>query len=466
MIHEAALGFVANAEAVLDSKADLTAPRSFLVYADLILPSKPISTQINFAHPLAKGLIFAFTFAGDSPNGPVHDLVHNVPYTPAGNPPYLSGSGPYGGFFTRRRINAPDLDFPFGIGTVAVVLAIGSATAPFVPIAFLATRTAEGLSLSPYPERIYVGAPFIGDFGSHGGTTLGYGNVGLSAPYPGDGWHHLAYQWGTNLRIFEDGVLKNEGVVVSPRGGGQIKGPWSRGGDLPLYQVDGAGGNGTSFFYSNLINNSMGSNIAYDCLFIWDRELTAAEIASHAADPYQMFGLYGIHIQVRIEPFEGGPVIGVDVTNGGSGYSEDNPPGVRFYGGFRNTTEAPESPDAVAVVENGQVTTIELTQSGRYYNTPPLVEIHGGPGTGAAAVARIKRTIKRVEYYVNGVKLGESTEPPWDFFWVSPTIQLQTMGCAGGVTPASPDVLTATMVSNMGRLSASNSVEVAPPVEG
>ncbi len=73
----------------------------------------------------------------------------------------------------------------------------------------------------------------------------------------------------------------------------------------------------------------------------------------------------------------------VEITDGGSGYTSppfvtlDNPPsGVN---GIRA--------EAIATVQNGSVTSIDLISTGTQYRTPPNITISGGGGSGAKATA-------------------------------------------------------------------------------
>src|SRR5215475_13142821 len=89
-----------------------------------------------------------------------------------------------------------------------------------------------------------------------------------------------------------------------------------------------------------------------------------------------------------------GQVVGVALTNGGSGYS--SPPTVTF-------TQTPAPPagfvpaQATAVLVNGVVTAVNMTQWGQGYSpalpggsgaaSPPVVGFSGGGGSGAAGTA-------------------------------------------------------------------------------
>lgn len=73
-------------------------------------------------------------------------------------------------------------------------------------------------------------------------------------------------------------------------------------------------------------------------------------------------------------------VTGINVTNGGAGYSAA--PAVTISGGGGSGATA------VAVVSSGGVTSIIITNPGTGYTSTPIVTF-GGPGTGASAVALI-----------------------------------------------------------------------------
>jgi hypothetical protein len=73
-------------------------------------------------------------------------------------------------------------------------------------------------------------------------------------------------------------------------------------------------------------------------------------------------------------------VTALTVTNGGSGYSETNPPIVVFGGG---TT-------ATATLGGGTVTTIQVVEGGSGYTSAPTVLLTGGGGSGATAVAEVQ----------------------------------------------------------------------------
>lgn len=74
-------------------------------------------------------------------------------------------------------------------------------------------------------------------------------------------------------------------------------------------------------------------------------------------------------------------VLSIAVTNGGSGYT--SAPAVAITGGAGNGAQA------IAIVEDGEVTEIVITNPGQAYTSAPTVAFSGGGGTGAAATATL-----------------------------------------------------------------------------
>jgi hypothetical protein len=73
----------------------------------------------------------------------------------------------------------------------------------------------------------------------------------------------------------------------------------------------------------------------------------------------------------------------VEVTDGGSGYVEDNPPVVTFTDPIGQNGITAE---AIATVENGKVVSVDLVSTGTQYLTPPSISF-SGPGVGATATS-------------------------------------------------------------------------------
>lgn len=78
-----------------------------------------------------------------------------------------------------------------------------------------------------------------------------------------------------------------------------------------------------------------------------------------------------------------GRVTSVNVTNGGSGYT--SPPTVSFTGGGGSGVAG------VAILNGGVVIGVLITNNGSGYTSAPSVSFTGGSGTGAAATAAINQ---------------------------------------------------------------------------
>lgn len=161
------------------------------------------------------------------------------------------------------------------------------------------------------------------------------------------------------------------------------------------------------------------SNAFIDSLWIWKADVGAFGWN----DPYAPFGPFGIPIHVHIEPAQNGEVTEVRVDDPGSGYAV--PPAVYFQGGWGSETRAPLQPIAHAVLSGDKVDSIVLDYTGRNYNIAPAVILSGN----AKATAKLTRTIKRVEFYANKEKIGESYSPPFSHVWLSPIHTPRTTGC-------------------------------------
>jgi len=93
----------------------------------------------------------------------------------------------------------------------------------------------------------------------------------------------------------------------------------------------------------------------------------------------------------------------ISVIDGGSGYSETNPPNVTFdFPGGPNGIRA----EGAANVVDGKVVSIDIISSGTQYQVPPNIQITGGGGSGAVAVPvmyPIYYGIESASLPVNGV---------------------------------------------------------------
>ena len=76
---------------------------------------------------------------------------------------------------------------------------------------------------------------------------------------------------------------------------------------------------------------------------------------------------------------DGSPVVRVDITNGGSGYT--GTPAVAFNGGGGNSAAG------TAIVVGGVVTGVEITNGGADYTSAPAITFTGGGGNSAAGTA-------------------------------------------------------------------------------
>lgn len=85
----------------------------------------------------------------------------------------------------------------------------------------------------------------------------------------------------------------------------------------------------------------------------------------------------GVDISPTVAP--GGSISGINVTNGGSGYTSA-PTVVLAGGGGTGAT-------ATAIVDDGEVIGVTVTNPGSGYTSVPTVSFTGGAGTGAAAAA-------------------------------------------------------------------------------
>lgn len=103
-------------------------------------------------------------------------------------------------------------------------------------------------------------------------------------------------------------------------------------------------------------------------------EITVSGIGSYR--PYDGQALYFGELYYTVQR--------VEVTDGGSGYIEDNPPTVTF--------SSPEgdngiTAEAIATVQNGKVIAVDLVSTGTQYLNPPTISFSGGGGVGAGASA-------------------------------------------------------------------------------
>ena len=137
-------------------------------------------------------------------------------------------------------------------------------------------------------------------------------------------------------------------------------------------QVDSATPGGMSGF--NLTNLNTALPAAYAQFqpkpIVPSAEYNTAFGASYPVDSYT-------RIQDTTKSFFNGPLTGLTLTNGGSGYAAA--PGVLISGGGGSGAAGSTT------IQGGVVKTITLTNPGTGYTSAPTVAISGGGGTGAAA---------------------------------------------------------------------------------
>lgn len=101
--------------------------------------------------------------------------------------------------------------------------------------------------------------------------------------------------------------------------------------------------------------------------------------------------------------FKYGPVTKVNIINPGSDYDADSPPVLSIRGGGGSGAVG-------SVIVDGSVTSIEVTNQGDGYTSSPLVSISGGKGSGASATAIITNG-KVTRILVNTTGSGYTSAP-------------------------------------------------------
>lgn len=131
--------------------------------------------------------------------------------------------------------------------------------------------------------------------------------------------------------------------------------------------------------------------------------------AGYTTAPVVVFSGGGGHGADGTATVSGGVITGVTVTNHGSGYT--SAPTIQFSGGTGATAIANRAPGlyttpptvtfsggggsgaaATAILENGLVVGLSITNPGSGYTSAPTISITGGGGTGATATATINTT--------------------------------------------------------------------------
>jgi len=142
-------------------------------------------------------------------------------------------------------------------------------------------------------------------------------------------------------------------------------------GNYGLYS-NGVGGPDSKSIYrytGNIILNKDGNEPAAE-----QATITVSGIGSYR--PYDGQALYFGELFYTVQK--------VEITDGGSGYNEDDPPIVTF--------DDPEgengiTAEALVTVENGKVTSVDLVSSGSQYRNAPNIQFSGAVGAGASATA-------------------------------------------------------------------------------
>jgi hypothetical protein len=133
-------------------------------------------------------------------------------------------------------------------------------------------------------------------------------------------------------------------------------------------------------------------------------------------------------------------VTGINVTNGGSGYSAASPPSVVLSGGA----------SATAAIGGGTVTALHLLEGGSGYTTAPTVRLVGGGGSGATATAKVS----------GGAVRSVTITAPGRGYTSAPTVVFQ----GGGGTGARADAVITGQVSQVVLQSQGSGVSGTPNV--
>jgi FtsP/CotA-like multicopper oxidase with cupredoxin domain len=192
------------------------------------------------------------------------------------------------------------------------------------------------------------------------------------------------------------------------------------------FQVSGNVTGGMPKFNLNLLKSALPHTYAkYQAKpIVPQAAYNAAFNANYPVDPYA-------RIQDTSKTFFSGPLSGITVTNGGSGYT--SAPGVSITGGGGT--------GAVGTAEISGVTGVTISNGGNSYVNPPAVTFTGGGGTGAAAQAQISG-VTNVGMTNNGT--GYTTAPAVQFVGGGGT------GAAGFATIDAAGTVTGVTVTNGG----------------
>ena len=111
-----------------------------------------------------------------------------------------------------------------------------------------------------------------------------------------------------------------------------------------------------------------------------------------------------VRIQDTSHAFFNGPLTGLKLTSGGTGYSSTPNVTITAPGGVGNTTAT-----ATAAFTPGFVNAINLTNGGSGYTTVPTVALNGGGGSGATATASITEVLQKITITNGGT--GYTSKP-------------------------------------------------------
>lgn len=166
-------------------------------------------------------------------------------------------------------------------------------------------------------------------------------------------------------------ICNDTAIYTSTGGQCDITNSNSSFGRLGLVSV-GVGGPSSKSIYrytGNIIVNNDGNPPAAE-----QSEITVSGIGSYR--PYDGQALYFGELFYTVQR--------VEVTDGGSGYNDDDPPSVTFDD---PTGDNGITAEALVTVEGGKVVAVDLVSTGTQYRTPPEISFSSPVGAGASATA-------------------------------------------------------------------------------
>ncbi len=281
----------------------------------------------------------------------------------------------------------PTVSLTGGGGTGALATATGK-------VATLAVMTGGTGYTTPV---VTIAAPALGTAATASATVTGGVVTGLTILTPGSG-----YTSAPTVTITDSGAgtgatavttLGVGAVVLAPSGSGYTS--------IPSVTFLGGGGSGATGLASlgtgtpfNLAALSTQLPIAYKAS---QRPPIVPQMAYDPSYPADGFA----RIEGRQMQFFNGPLSGITLTNGGSGYT--TVPAVTITGGGASTQAT-----ATAVLGGRGISKVQLTARGTQYVSAPTVSFTGG-GTGAQATAVVNHVVKRIDLNAGGS--GYTTAP-------------------------------------------------------